>query len=231
MNWRLLRGPWTDPHKNVLLEEAILNLTEEGASPWTLRLWVNGRSVIVGAYQGFGDVRTEFCLRKRIPVLRRVTGGGTVYHDHGNLNWSLFAPRRLVGSDIHAVYRTLSNPVVNALKKLGVDAEFSPPNSVRVRGFKVSGMAAYVKKRVVLCHGTLLIDADLECMTKAIRVRDRVANVSSFVEQATVEGVEKAVEKSFSEIFGVELTEQGPTERELDFVRSPPVSFRSSRLL
>ena len=231
MNWRLLRGPWTDPHKNVLLEEAILNLTEEGASPWTLRLWVNGRSVIVGAYQGLEDVRTEFCLRKRIPVLRRVTGGGTVYHDHGNLNWSLFAPRKLVGSDVHAVYRTLSNPVVNALKKLGVDAEFSPPNSLRVWGFKVSGMAAYVKKRVVLCHGTLLIDADLECMTSAIRVRDWVANVSSFVEQATVEGVKKAVEESFSETFGVELTEQGPTEKELDFVYSPPVSFRSSRLL
>jgi len=231
MNWRLLRGPWTDPHKNVLLEEAILNLTEEGTSPWTLRLWVNGRSVIIGAYQGLEDVRTEFCLRKRIPVLRRVTGGGTVYHDHGNLNWSLFVPRRLVGSDVQAIYRTLSNPMVNALKTLGIDAKFSPPNSVRVGGFKVSGMAAYVKKRVVLCHGTLLVNADLGCMTRAIKVRDRVANVSSFMGQATVEEVKKAFEKSFSETFGVELTEQGPTEKELDFVYSPPVSFRSSRLL
>ena len=230
MKWRLLKGPWTDPHRNLVLEEAILSLTDAGKSPWTLRLWMNDRSVVVGVNQNLSDVKIGYCLENGIPVLRRVTGGGTVYQDLRNLNWSVFAPRDMVGCNVSSIYRTLSKPVVEAVRSLGAEAVYTPPNSIRVEGYKVSGMAAYVKRNVVLCHGTLLLDSDLNTMSEAIVVRDAVANLSTFVD-VCLDEVQKAIVEAFEETFGIYLEEMGLTRAEVELHQRGGRSFRSSRLL
>jgi len=161
---RLLQVVEPDAYANVALEEALL---DEAAVP-TLRLWENQKSVVVGRAQ-VADFETdvEYCKRNCIPIVRRVTAGGTVYNGPGNLNWSYIVQREALEAmgigamDPGGVFQVFGGLVVSALESSGVPCTLVPPNCIETPGGKVSGMAAYLSKDRVLCHGTLLIDADL----------------------------------------------------------------------
>jgi len=101
-----------------------------------------------------------------VEVVERATGGGVVYHDLGNLNWSFFLRNsgRLLSPT--QMFEDASRHVVGALAELGVPAQFAPPNRIDVQGFKVSGMAARSTPKARLVHGTLLIDSDLESLNR-----------------------------------------------------------------
>ncbi len=107
------------------------------------------------------------CREQGIPIVRRFTAGGTVYNGPGNLNWSLFVARGLSSGTLryesspHAIFRTASRPLLSALAASGLDAWLDPPNRILTKDGKVSGMAAYVSRKGFLCHGTLLVGADL----------------------------------------------------------------------
>ena len=109
-----------------------------------------------------GWYHEEQARRLGIPLHTRSTGGGCVYHDHGNLNWSFYL-RRAEGYVGHAkLFRWCSAFVIEALGALGIDASFAEPNRIDVAGRKVSGLAARAVQRAALVHGTLLVSTDLE---------------------------------------------------------------------
>jgi lipoate---protein ligase len=164
MNGRLLDLTFEDPYANVAFEEALLRKAE---TP-TLRVWDNQRSVILGRAQlAEFETDVDYCKKNSVPVVRRVTAGGAVYNGPGNLNWSFLVPRgaRLAGLsdsvDAKNVFRAFASLVVEALRDCGAECWFGPPNSVLGENGKVCGMAAFVSKEATLCHGTLLLDADL----------------------------------------------------------------------
>ncbi len=154
-----------DARRNLASEEAIF-WSQEGT---TVRLWENERSVIIGRGQyATYETDIDYCLRERIPVVRRFTGGGAVYNGPGNLNWSIFATsgtdsgRIRLERDVVAIFRMASSVVIDALGRLGIGAWLAEPNRIVTAEGKVSGMAAFLTRGRLLCHGTLLLDADIE---------------------------------------------------------------------
>ena len=153
-----------DPAANLALEEA-LYLKNEG---FVVRVWENSESVIIGRAQlARYETDVELCREQGIPIVRRFTAGGAVYNGPGNLNWSLFVAKGVDSgrlryeSSPHAIFRSASRPLLKALAASGVDARLEPPNRILTREGKISGMAAYVSREGFLCHGTLLVGADL----------------------------------------------------------------------
>jgi lipoate---protein ligase len=167
---RLLDLVLEDPYSNVALEEGLFM---EAEVP-TLRVWENQKSVVIGRAQlARYETDLEYCRKRSIPVVRRMSAGGAVFNGRGNLNWSFFVPRNGGApgpmSDAKSVFSTFAAIVNDALRKCGVGSEFIPPNTLSLDDGKICGMAAYLSKEAVLCHGTLLIDADLKEVQRLTR--------------------------------------------------------------
>ena len=180
----------TDPYFNIAAEEYLLKNLEQDC----FMLWQNEPSVIVGKHQNtLAEINYGFVKENNIPVIRRISGGGTVYHDKGNLNFTFICSGekgKLVD------FKKFTKPVIGVLNQLGVPARFEGKNDIRANGFKISGNAEHVYKNKVLHHGTLLFSADLGFLEKAIKshperyndkavqsVRSRVTNISDFLKK------------------------------------------------
>ncbi len=186
----------TDPAYNLAFEEYVLTNYREGN---LLMLWQNAPAVIIGRNQNTAEeINQGFVNENNIRVVRRNTGGGAVYHDLGNLNYSFITD---TDSTDRQTYERFVSPVVNALKDLGLDASSSGRNDILVSGKKVSGTAQQVLKGRILHHGTLLFDADTSMIQGALNpdpekflsksvksVQSRVGNIRSFLgEDMTVQ--------------------------------------------
>ena len=191
---RFLINNCTDAAFNLALEEL---LTREFPEEF-LMLWRNSSAVIVGKNQNtFAEVNAEFASQNCVQVIRRMTGGGAVYHDLGNVNYSLLITERHPGADSFARF---AQPVVETLQKMGLGALFSGRNDIEVEGKKISGSAQCCVKDRTLFHGTLLFDANMEMLSKVLNpskmkmeskgvrsVRARVANLKTFLPEMSVE--------------------------------------------
>lgn len=151
----LLDLEYRDPRLNLALDEAILREVARGAGP-TLRVWRNGRCVVVGRGQRIEDeADLVTCAHLGIPVLRRASGGGAVYHHPGNLNFSLFLPLAEPWTSVRESQIRITGLLASGLReRLGVEAE-GREGAVFVREVKVSG-SAQLRRRALLHHGTLL---------------------------------------------------------------------------
>lgn len=179
----------TDPAYNLAFEEYILTHFRQGN---ILILWQNDNAVIVGRNQNTAEeIDQQFVNEHHIRVIRRNTGGGAVYHDLGNINYSFIADAN--GIDQAATQLFLA-PVVNALRGLGMDANFSGRNDILVSGQKISGTAQQLSKGRLLLHGTLLFDSNPDMISGALNpdpskfqsksvksVRSRVGNIRQFL--------------------------------------------------
>jgi lipoate-protein ligase A len=153
----------TDPFSNLAVEETLLKNTEEEY----FILYVNNPSVIIGKHQtAYQEINVKFVNENNIPVIRRITGGGTVFHDNGNLNFT-FIRRSESGKQVD--FRKYTQPVIDFLKSIGVDARFEGKNDLKVDGFKISGNAEHIFHNRVLHHGTLLFRSSLEMLRNSIR--------------------------------------------------------------
>ena len=202
----------TDPAYNLALEEVMAGQAD---APFVM-LWRNRPSVIIGRNQNAcREFDSAYAREHGIVAVRRMTGGGAVYHDLGNLNYSIFAfetdaNRRYVD------FAPFAAPVLSALRTLGVDAEFSGRNDILVGGRKVSGSAKSVHAGRILFHGTLLFDVDFDVMAAVLTppqakieakgvasVRARVANLKEFLSGLDRETFRQAMECEFLRQFGL----------------------------
>ena len=149
-----------DPREGLALDEAILRAVGEGGQPPTLRIWRNGRCVVIGRGQRPEDeVDLVLCQRFRIPVVRRPSGGGAVYHHPGNLNFSLFLPLSGPWTSVRGSQTRLSELLAGELRRRwGLPAQ-TQDGGVYVLGKKVSG-SAQLRRRALLHHGMLVLWRD-----------------------------------------------------------------------
>jgi len=164
-----------DPFFNLAVEELLLKQSEEEY----LLLYINNPSVIIGKHQSpHIEANSEFVFKNDIPVIRRISGGGTVFHDYGNLNFS-FIRQSEPGKQVD--FRKYTQPVIDFLQSLGVDARFEGKNDIKTGGLKISGNAEHVHRERVLHHGTLLFNASLDLLRNTLR-EERSAYSSRAVE-------------------------------------------------
>jgi lipoate-protein ligase A len=224
--WRLLNLEFKDPILNMAIEESILLAVNEGVSPNTIRFWKNIKSVVIGRSQNIADeVNVEACKRYGVKILRRLTGGGTVYQDLGNLNWTFVIScySKLYPKTLSDLYYSSCRVVIEGLKYLGLDAEFKPPGSILVRDKKVSGSAAYFKKNAALCHGTLLIDANLTILSKVLsRPRYQVTNIKNELKKhkfSSVSTIQRTILRGFKKLYQIEVELGKLSEYEIELFR------------
>lgn len=205
---RFLRNTSTDPHYNMSFDEYCL---EQFPSDDTVfYLWQNRPSVIIGLNQNvYSEVNIQYLEDHGITLARRVTGGGAVYHDLQNLNYTIVGRSR----DLERDYPGFMHFMLDALRQLGVPAELSGRNDILVEGRKVSGYAKRVFKDRLMVHGTLMFDVDLEHLTAALAVpgsklqasgiesvRSRVANLKDYLPQfSTVNEMQEALQYILSD--------------------------------
>jgi lipoate-protein ligase A len=160
---RLTVSSDTDPYINFGLEEITLRSVEDGRAPNTLWVWKNEECLVRGRVRSprYGWYNEELAKRLGVPVFERLSGGGVVYQDLGNLNWSFFLKTRWKPTAPVKIFGSVSQVVVDALRSIGIPADFVGLNRIEVEGRKVSGLAAHLSTRALLVHGTLLIRSNL----------------------------------------------------------------------
>jgi len=185
----------TDPYFCLAAEEYLLKNFQEDI----FMLWQSENAVVVGKHQNLlGEINYPFVRENNIALCRRISGGGTVFHDSGNVNFSFI---KNVKSPAEISFKQFTAPVVDALAKLGVAATTSGRNDLLIDGLKISGNAEHVYKNRVLHHGTLLFNSDLKNLGQAIKVvpgkyeskavqsnRSPVANISQFLKNPMTTG-------------------------------------------
>ena len=163
------RGPEYDPRINLAFEETLHRSVRAGDEGIFL-LWRNAPTVVVGRFQDTAEeVREDIVNDRRIGVVRRITGGGAVYHDLGNVNYSFLFPGTATGTLDFAPFTA---PILRALRRLGVPAERTDRNDLTILGRKFSGNAQHMDGHRILHHGTLLFDSDLSVLSDVLRVRE-----------------------------------------------------------
>ncbi|MBE0512163.1 lipoate--protein ligase family protein [Candidatus Bathyarchaeota archaeon] len=179
--WRLLKLEVGDAFTNMAIDEAILTARIAGKVPSTLRFYRwKPSAVSIGRFQDlFNEVQVENCRKHGVDVVRRITGGGAVYHDYdGEITYSVVVDGKDLGyadMDIISAYKTVCAGLIEAVKILGTTAEFNPldpkqcPN-ITIKGKKISGSAQSYKRGILLQHGTFLVDINHEKMFTFLKV-------------------------------------------------------------
>lgn len=182
-----------DSRYNLAFEEYCFNKLPMDDS--YLFFWINSPTIVIGKNQNtLEEVNHDYVKEKDIKVVRRTTGGGAVYHDLGNVNFSIITS----AEDSSSIdFKKYNIPIVNALKELGIDCELSGRNDMTIGGDKFSGIAQSIAGNRVLNHGTLLFNSKLDTLSKALipkkdkleskgikSIRARVTNISDHLEDS-----------------------------------------------
>ncbi|GHU03113.1 lipoate--protein ligase [Spirochaetia bacterium] len=181
----------TDPCRNLALEQFVFDSLDRSHSYFML--WQNHNAIIVGKHQNTqAEINAAYVNSHKISVVRRLSGGGAVYHDLGNLNFTFITD---AGNNNAIDFAAFCEPVQKALRSLGVPVEIAGRNDMTVEGKKFSGNAQYLKQGRVMHHGTILYDSDLSVLSQALNVsndkieskgiksaRSRVTNIRPFMQ-------------------------------------------------
>ena len=158
----------TDPYFNLALEEYFFEKMDRTESYFLL--WQNANTIVVGKYQNTAEeINRQYVEEHGIRVARRLSGGGAVYHDMGNLNFTFIVDQNKIEE---FNFRAFVLPLIETLKTIGVKAEFNGRNDVTIDGAKFSGNSQYSKKGRLMHHGCIMLDSDLGVVSEALRVKD-----------------------------------------------------------
>jgi len=200
----------TNPYYNLALEEYVfkqINIDEP-----IFILWQNKPSVVIGRNQNtFKEVNLPLIHKHKIPVVRRISGGGAVYHDLGNLNFTF------ISKDSEKKVEENISIMVDSLKSLGINAYFSGKNDILVDGYKVSGNAYFSENEILCHHGTLLVDANINKLSNYLKVselklkskgidsvKSRVINLNEINNDLNVDILKNTLLEKFENIFNTE---------------------------
>jgi lipoate-protein ligase A len=243
----------TDPQMNLAFEEYVFNQMDKSESYFLL--WQNDNAVIVGKHQNtIEEINQEYIRENDIKVVRRLSGGGAVYHDLGNLNFTFIVNDH--GQE-QFDFQTFTRPLVEALKTLGVNAEFNSRNDIAIDGKKFSGNSQYAKRGRILHHGTILFNSNLATIQSALKVKkdkieskgiksvkSRVTNISDYLNEGyTLDDFKTALLKAMFENDNLETItlledeiqaiEQLKTEKyatwDWNYGKSPQYNLRKER--
>jgi lipoate-protein ligase A len=157
--------------ENVAFDQALIEAHNAGRIPETIRFLRFRPAALVGLHQILShEVRLEYCARHGIEVGRRITGGGGLYLDEGQVCWELALERSRLPGDLATIAARICSAAAAGLRRLGVAAEFRPRNDIEVRGRKLCGTGGVIDGRTLFFQGTLLADFDPERMIEALRV-------------------------------------------------------------
>lgn len=195
-----------NPYFNVALEKKIMRNHQQGVA---LLLWQNKPSVFIGRNQNiYAECRIDYLKKYDVLPVRRYSGGGTVYQDEGNLNFSFICSENQFDEE---KYKIMIN---HALWSLGIESEFNGRNDLLFRGKKISGQAYFQEDHMILYHGTLLFNVNIDMLEKVLSpsqfklkskgiasVKSRVMNLIDYFPKLTVENIKQSFIKSFCEIY------------------------------
>ena len=225
-NVKLFRYDSVDPYLNLAIEQHLLETVEKGTC--ILYLWQNENTVVIGRNQNaWKECRTSLLEEEGGRLARRLSGGGAVFHDLGNLNFTF-----LVTEEDYDVDRQLT-VIQTACRALGLTAERSGRNDVLVDGRKFSGNAFYHSKGKAYHHGTLLVDTDGEKLARYLSpskaklqakgvdsVRSRVVNLAELVTGLTCERMAQEMTTAFGWVYGLPVQELSADGLDWDYIEN-----------
>lgn len=234
--WRFIDYSSNDPYLNLAIEETLARSILEFNSSNALRVWQHPLIVSIGCNQRpEQEVNIDYCKRKGIKIVRRLSAGGAVYQDSGNLNYSLYIDTNKFKSfkDPVESYSYLCRGLIIALKSLGIEAEFKPVNDVVIGKRKISGNAQHQLYNVLIHHGTLLMDLNFDNLEKALMVpaeklrdkgatsvRDRVTTIKRELgRRIPINVVKNTVRKGYEEALGIVFQDSKLTPEEFKIAK------------
>jgi lipoate-protein ligase A len=219
---------------NMAIDESIMLAIKEGTAPPTLRFYRwNPSAVSIGTFQGMRDeVDIDFCKSNGVDYIRRITGGGAVYHDYeGEITYSILMPKKhpFAKTDIIDSYKFLCSGIIKSFDHLGIETQFKPINDVISGGKKVSGNAMTRRHGCLLQHGTILLDLDVTRMFTILKVplekisdkmiadvKERVTSIRDILNRpVAIEELQDAMIRGFSEALNIDLQPSKLSEEEI----------------
>lgn len=226
-NMIFIESKSTDPAFNLALEQYVFDHMPKNESYFML--WQNDNAIIVGKHQNTAEeINAAYVKEHGIRVIRRLSGGGAVYHDLGNVNYTFIADAKNLD---RLNMQAFCIPVVGALKTMGITAQISGRNDITIDGKKFSGNSQYIKKGRVMHHGTLMFDSDLSVVENALKVnpekyqskglksvRSRVTNISEYLpEKISLETFKQILRENM--ISGSDVSVYELTDKDLEEIR------------
>ena len=219
------------PDYNIALEEyCFKNLLQHEK---IFILWINEPAIIIGKHQNaFEEINADYVKKHNINVVRRISGGGAVYHDLNNLNYTIISNEEK-GDDFD--FKTFSQPVIDTLKELGVTAEFSGRNDILIDGKKICGNAqAYIKGRI-MHHGCLLFNTELSVLAKALEIpKDIISSNATKSVRSAVDNIlpnlpNKISVEEFADKLLAHMKRKFPTMKEYIFSQQELAEIEKNR--
>ncbi len=240
MKWRVIGIEEHDAFTNMAIDEALLSRISEKESHPTIRFYTwNPGAVSIGRFQSMRDeVNVDLCIKQGIDCIRRITGGGAVYHAQGGeVTYSVIAPEKMFSKGIRESYKEICSLVISGLKNLGIDSKFAPINDIIVNSKKISGSAQTRRQGTLLQHGTVLYDLNVSEMFSILNVsKEKISDkqIKSVEERVTCVKSQKNV--SIMELYDallmgftsdIDFTMGKLTKQELDDAEELADSYRS----
>ena len=244
--WRLLDSPPLTAAENMALDETIVELRGENKTVNTIHfIQFSPRCVLLGYHQLLEEeIRVDYCLSNGIDINRRITGGGGLFFDESQLGWEIICHRDFFEANIPnlKLFKILCEPIVTALRNLGLESKFRPRNDIEINGRKISGTGGTESGDAFLFQGTMLTDFDVNTMLRALRIpieKLKAKEIDSVKERVTclkwelgytptIDTIKKAVADAFERHLGIKLIPGDLTveekmlfEEKLKYFRSP----------
>jgi lipoate---protein ligase len=216
---------------NIALDQAMVELHQAGSIPDTFRFMRFPPTALIGRHQALRqEIDVDYCHARGVGIVRRITGGGAIYLDEGQLGWGLvFSRRTLEAASLATLARDICETVATGLTRLGVGARYRPRNDIEVDGRKISGTGGFFDGDTLIYQGTVLVDMDPAAMVAALRVpraklekrqldsvAQRIVTLRELLGPKCpgLPAIQQALLEAFSERFGIEWSAEPLTEEE-----------------